>query len=50
LHDALRDDTICVDDVGAQIPQTIQLLHECKAFSQYRGALQDFRTAGAEIR
>jgi len=37
LHNALPDDSICVDEIIAQIPQMIQFLYESKPLSQYRG-------------
>jgi acetolactate synthase I/II/III large subunit len=37
LHDALPEDTICVDEIIAQVPQMIQFLYERKRLLQYRG-------------
>lgn len=37
LHDALPDDSICVDEIVAQVPQMIQFLYERKPLTQYRG-------------
>jgi acetolactate synthase-1/2/3 large subunit len=37
LHDALPEDSICVDEIVAQVPQMIQFLYEHKPLTQYRG-------------
>jgi acetolactate synthase-1/2/3 large subunit len=37
LHDALPEDTICVDEIVAQVPQMIQFLYSSKPFTQFRG-------------
>lgn len=37
LHDALPEDSVCVDEIVAQVPQMIQFLYERKPLTQYRG-------------
>lgn len=37
LHEVLPDDSICVDEIVAQVPQMIQFLYERKPLTQYRG-------------